>query len=108
MNKRYLPYGVYINRQYSEETENNRRILRPIPQAAKRDPELKRKSKMEGDVLIIKSKIYTLDNLHNLPEEISAFNSTSETNGNTLGFFGELNIFSKFRTDDIQFNSSEQ
>ena len=67
-------------------------------------PELKRKSKMEGDVLIIKSKIYTLDILHNLPEEISAFNSTSETNGNTL----KLNIFSKFRTDGIQFNSSEQ
>ena len=34
-NRSYLPDGVFLDRQYSEETENKRRILRPIYKVAK-------------------------------------------------------------------------
>ena len=33
-NKSYLRKEVYLDREYNEETENNRRILRPILKAA--------------------------------------------------------------------------
>ena len=68
---------------------------------------------MEGTTLKIKGKRYTRENIHQLPEEISAFASTSKSNDNTLGFYGELNPLSNFHVcffewNGIQFHSSEQ
>ena len=68
---------------------------------------------MEGDQLIIKSKTYTVDNLSDLPDDINGFNSTSKTDGETLGFFGELNPLSNFhrcnfQIESIAYHSTEQ
>ena len=41
-NKRYLPEGIYANQEYSEETERERRFLRPILQAATKKSEYRR------------------------------------------------------------------
>ena len=35
-NKKYLPRGVYADKQYSEDIENTRRILRPVIRKARR------------------------------------------------------------------------
>ena len=112
-NKSSLKKGVYIDREYNEETENNRRILCPILKAARSKEEYKKKCKMERDNLIIKGKTYTVDNLSSLPEEINGYNSTSKSDSDSLGFFGELNPMSNFhrcsfKLDDIEYHSAEQ
>ena len=112
-NKSRLKKGIYLDREYNPETENNRRILRPILRKARSLESYKKKCKMEGDQLIIKGKTYTVDNLSDLPEEINGFNSTSKTDGETLGFFGELNPLSnfhrcKFQVENTTYHSTEQ
>ena len=54
-NKKYLPKGIFADKEYTEETENNRRILRPILRAARANENYKGKCKMEGDILVLKS-----------------------------------------------------
>ena len=112
-NKSRLKKGIYIDREYNPETENNRRILRPILRKARSIESYKKKCKMEGDQLITKGKTYTVDNLSDLPHEINGFNSTSKTDGETLGFFGELNPLSnfhrcKFQVENTTYHSTEQ
>ena len=112
-NKNHLKKGIYLDREYNPETENNRYILRPILRKARSLDSYKKKCKMDGDQLIIKGKTYTVDNLMNLPEEVNGFNSTSKTDGQTLGFFGELNPLSNFhccnfQLGDITYHSAEQ
>ena len=105
-NKSKLKKGIYIDREYNPETESNRRILRPILRKARSLDLYKKKCKMEGDQLIIKSKTYTVDNLSELPDEINGFNSTSKTDGETLGFFGELNPLSNFHRCNFNINNT--
>ena len=50
-NKRKLPDGIYVDKEYPEKIEKNRKKLRPILKAAKRLDKYKRKSKLEGDTL---------------------------------------------------------
>ena len=112
-NKSSLKKDVYLDREYNEETENNRRILRPILKAARIKEEYRKKCKMEGDSLIIKGKTYTVKNLSSFPEEINGYNATSKSDDTSLGFFGELNPMSNFHqcsftVDNIKYHSAEQ
>ena len=112
-NRKYLPDGVYVSKEYNEETENNRRILRPILRAARNSETYSGKCKLDGDTLIIKGLSYTVEDLDNLPSDLNSFNITSKTTDNKLAFFGELNLLSNFHKcsfvmDEISFHSSEQ
>ena len=53
-NRKYLPEGVYIDREYSKETEEKRKELRPYLRAACRMPKYQRKCRLEGDALCSK------------------------------------------------------
>ena len=112
-NKKSLAKGVYADKEYPQEIEKCRRTLRPILKAAKNIDEFKRKCKIDGDTLIIKSQKYTINDLHKLPEKLSGFNITSNTNDDVLAFFGSLNPLSNFHPCNFTvgkntFNSSEQ
>ena len=112
-NKKYLPDGVYIDREYTKEVENNRRTLRPILKAARAKEEYFRKCKLDGDTLIIKGTRYNVSTIHKLPENLNGFNITTETDTDTLAFFGELNPLSnfhrcQFNINNHKFHSSEQ
>ena len=68
---------------------------------------------MDEDKLIILGKIYTVDNLNSLPENINGYAMSTQSDENTLAFFGELNPFSNFhpcyfKYSGMQFHSSEQ
>ena len=95
-NKKKLPDGVYVDREYPEQVENNRRTLRPILRAAKRLEPYKMKSKLDGDTLVLQGNRYTVDNLHTLPNELNGFTVSSQSNDDTIGFFGALNPLSNF------------
>ena len=95
-NKTRLGKGIFADREYCQETEREIQYLRPILKQCRCLDDYKGVCKMEGTALKIKGKRYTRENLHQLLEEISAFASTSKSNVNTLGFFGELNPLSNF------------
>ena len=108
-NKNYLPKGVFIDRQYSEETENKRRILRPIYKAAKNHSAFKGQCTMEGEYLKIRGIRYSVDDINKLPEELNSFKCTSRETPDVLGFFRELNPLSNFYNCEFHYqNSSEQ
>ena len=112
-NKSYLPNGVFVDRQYSEETENKRRILRPIYKAAKNHSTFRGRCTMEGEYLKIRGIRYSVDDINKLPEELNSFKCTSRETQDVLGFFGELNPLSNFYNCEFQyqnlvFHSSEQ
>ena len=95
-NKKELPDGVYVNREFSEETEKTRRLLRPIWKAAQDMPKYQGRCRLDGGTLILHGKRYEKENIHQLPDELSGFHISSKTNPTTFGFFGELSPFSNF------------
>ena len=71
------------------------------------------KSKLEGNQVIIKGRSYTTKTLNQLPETLSSFSTTSQSDNTSIGFFGELNVFSNFHPapftlHGIKFHSSEE
>ena len=106
-NKKKLPDGVYVDREYPEQVENNRRTLRPILHAAKCLEPYKMKSKLDGDTLVLQGTRYTLDNLHTLPTELNGYKVSSQTNDNTIGFLGALNPLSNFYKSAFTYNGTK-
>ena len=113
--KKNLPKGLFVDREYTQEIEKERNKLRPILRRVKELDEYKHKSKMEGIILVIKGKNYTVNTLDQLPTELSRFHASSRTNedNSIIGFFGELSLFSNFHLcnftlNNIPFHSSEQ
>ena len=105
--------GIYVNREYSKETERNRRLLCPILQAAKKLPEYKDVCRMEADVLNLNGTKFNKDNLHELPAKLNIMEIATKSNADVVGFFGEIcplsNFYpSKFLHNGIEFHSSEQ
>ena len=72
-NKTKMKKGIYIDREYSAETERERKVLRVIMHAAKNLKDYEGKYKLEGNTLQLKGKRYTLKNLHELPPELNGF-----------------------------------
>ena len=112
-NKRSLPRGVYLNREYSKATEKEQRYLRPLLKAARCIEKYKKKSRMEGPHLVLDGKHYYRGNLHTLPTELDPFEVTSKSDDSTIAFFGELNPLSnfheaKFICEGEEFHCSEQ
>ena len=105
--------GIYVDRQYSKETDRNWRLLRPILQAAKKLPEYKGLCRLEEDVLNLNGTRFTKENLHELPPKLNIIEITTKKNANVIGFFGEICPFSnfypsKFYYKGIEYHSSEQ
>ena len=112
-NKRYLPQGVYTDKEYSKETEEKRKELRPYFKAARRMPKYHHKCRLDRDKLVIKGTSYRTTDLKNLPDDLKGENISSKTNTDTYGFFGKLHPFSnfyqtKFHFQGLNYHSSEQ
>ena len=112
-NKTKMKKGIYIDREYSTETERERKVLRVIMRVAKKLKDYEGKYKLEGNTLRLKSKRYTLKNLHELPPELNGFEVSSKKNDDVYAFFGELNPLSNFHrspfeVDGTHYHSSEQ
>ena len=112
-NRKKLPKGIYIDKEYSKVTEKERRLLRPVIKAARRMDKYKGACCLEGPQLVIEGKRYHHQNIHTLPEDLNPVEVTSKSNENIFAFFGELNPLSsfhpcKFTINGETFNSSEQ
>ena len=105
--------GIYVNREFSKETEHNRCLLRPILQAAKKLLEYKDLCRMEADVINLNGAKFSKDNLHELPSKLNIMEITTKSNAEVIGFFGEIcplsNFYpSRFYHNGIEYHSSEQ
>ena len=112
-NKSYLLRGVFIDREYTKEVEDNRRLLKPILRLAKHIPKYQGKCKLDEDTLIILGMKYTVNTMHLLPPDLSGFCVSSRSSKETLGFFGELNPLSnfhpwKFAVEEQEYHCTEQ
>ena len=97
-NRKFLKKGTYLDYEYTEEVERERRLLRPILKAARSIEEFQGKCRLDGGKLVIKSRCYNTQILHTLPPPLSGFYATTKSNEEVLGFFGELNPFSNFHS----------
>ena len=95
-NRRKLPEGIYVEREYSKTTERERTMLRPILKAARKMDKYYKKCRMEGAHVVLDGKHYYRDNIHTLPPELAADKVTSKTNSEVIAFFGELHPLSNF------------
>ena len=112
-NRGYLNEGVYVDREYTDEIEWKRKMLLQILKTARHLKDYKKKCKLEESTLTIRGRKFTLNNLEQLPDQLSAFKCTSKADDNTVGFFGAINPLSNFhpapfRLDGVDYISSEQ
>ena len=87
-NKSQLPGGVYADREYNQETERKRKLLRPILKAARQHKDFQGRCKMDRDTLVLRGKRYTVNTIDQLPNSLSTVNVTSKSNETTFGYFG--------------------
>ena len=76
-------------------------------------PDLKFKSRMEFDKLVIDGKWYGIDDLHKIPQAISPINVSTKSNDKVVDFFCKLCPFSNFHPPNFiykgqSYHSSEQ
>ena len=45
---------------------------------------------------MLKGRVYNINTLNQLPDELNVFTVTSRENEHTVGFFGEINLLSNF------------
>ena len=90
--KGWLPRGVYIDCEYMQDIENQRKLLYPILKLARSKETYKGKCKMVDDHLVIHGMKYYTSDIHKLPADLSGFHASSklDNDGRTLAFFGEL------------------
>ena len=99
---------IYINQQFPPEVASIRRILQPVLKMAKNWPEI---ASLNLDKLIVDSIPYTVNNIQDIPLDISSLNQ--KENLSTVAFHGRFSPFinffaSKFTMGDLTFNCSEQ
>ena len=103
--KSWLPRGVYIDREYTQEEGNKH----PILKLARSIEKYQGKCKLKDDRLVILGTTYTVDDLHKLPNDLSGFHASSktDTNNTVIAFFGELSPFSNFHQSPFQLKGQE-
>ena len=88
--------SLYISENFSAETEFRRRKLYIIYKHAKSLEQYKQKISLNGDILIIDGVRYTVDNLHDLPDDLSPRQFCEKSNKNYLIFGGMVSEYSPF------------
>ena len=112
-NKFDLPKGIYVDREYPIDIERKRKTLLPVLRVAKRLNSYKRQSRLDEDKVVLKGRVYNINTLNQLPDELNVFTVTSRENEHTVGFFGEINPLSNFYPssfshEGVNYISSEQ
>ena len=86
-NKKKLPKGVFVDKEYCKATEKERRLLRPIIKAARRMESYKGLCRLDGAQLVLDGKKYHRKNLHTLPDGLSVLDVTTKSNEDAIAFF---------------------
>ena len=103
-NRFNMEEGVYVDREFYQATEKDRRLLRPILKAAKNLPQYKKNCRLEGNQLVLDGKRYNKENLHQLPKKLDPMKVVTKTTEDSIGFFGELCLLSNFHHSPFLYN----
>ena len=111
--KKNLPSGIYINEEFPLEVKCCRDKLRPIWKLAKSLSEYRNKCKLSSDRLVINGINYTVNDLHNLPEDLAPYKAAQQENHQFIAFHGEHSPWSNFhqspfKIDGHRYHSAEQ
>ena len=112
-NRYYLPQGIFVEREYTEETDRKRKVLRPYLQAPKSLNHYAGRCRISGDKLKINGRKYSMDELGQLPSDLSGYEISTKQGREGMCSFGELNPLSNFHraqftVDGETYHSSEQ
>ena len=105
--KCHMPPGIYADNEYPPHIKRCFDRLRPILQLAKKNPICRDKSKLENDKLVINGTKYTLNDLHKLPEELSANKAAERQNEEYLAFHGEFSPLSNFHPSPFKIGTQK-
>ena len=105
--KCHMPPGIYADNKYPPHIKRCRDRLRPILQLAKKNPIHRDKSKLENDKLVINGTRYTLNDLHKLPEDLSAYKAAERQNEEYLAFHGEFSPLSNFHPSPFKIGTQK-
>ena len=113
LNKRQLPSGIFANEEFPLHIKCNRDHLRPIFHLAKSLPQYCDKCKMVNDKLIVNSTSCKVEDIPNLPPDLSAYKATEKSKDTHIVFTGDLSPYSNlhvspFTVNSQCFHSSEQ
>ena len=108
--------SLFISENFTAETEFRRKKLYIIYKYAKSLEKYKTKISLNGDVLIIDSIRYTVDNIHDLPADLTPRQFSEKSNGKYLIFGGMVSEFSPYSNwypcsmeyGDCEFRNLEQ
>ena len=103
----WLPQGVTVSREYSQDVENQCKLLRPILNLARSIKHYNGKCKLQKDHLVIHGIKNGVEDLHKLPSDLSGFHASSKQDKKSHIFFGELSPFSNFHKAKFTLNSRE-
>ena len=113
--KKFLPKGIYVGREkFTPKVQQKRNVLRPALKLANQKDAYNGKCKLHIDTLVIKGIKCMVNNISEVPEEISVIKSTQKMiEKNPLYYFGELSPFSNlhpcgFCLHNTNYHSSEQ
>ena len=104
--------GVNVVEDFPAEVVNRQRRLIPVHRAAHKIPQ-KCKALLLIDKLLLNNKLYSTDDLDDIPEEVRPCNLSTVQNCHMLAFFMQDSKFSNhfpflFEHDGFQFSSVEQ
>ena len=85
--KKKLKEGIFVDKEYSEKAEKERKLLRPILRAARKYTHYRGKCKIDSTKLVIKGKTYNRNNLDELLEDICAAAVSSKESEKCHRFF---------------------
>ena len=93
-----------MEREYTEEMDKKRKILRPYPRAAKNLNHYAGRCRISGDKLVINGRKYSTDELDQLPLDLSGYEISTKRGREGMCFFGELNPLSNFHRAQFTIN----
>ena len=94
--KSWLPKGIYVDKEYTQEVENQCKLLCPFLKLVRSIETYQGKWKLEDNHLVIHGKKYTVEDLHKLPNDLSGFHASSKSTDKAHAFFGKLSPFNNF------------
>ena len=111
-NRKRLPKGIFVSEDYPEEWVNRRKILKPIFNAAKKNPKLRSKTFLSKDKLVIDGHTFTAAPVCNIGEVKQKVNidlqTTCERSDNEkIAFLGSLSPFSNLHLASFWLNNEE-
>ena len=82
--------NIYVTEDFPVDIARKRNKMRPILKAASRFPEYEKNISMKNEKLVLNGKLFTVDDLHTLPEAINPRTLSEVRVDDTMIFGGIL------------------